>query len=58
MMAVSFHLHHGFQSAFQTLGLNHVKYTPAIKAFGAVFAYVIPAVFAFIPVYVFLFMKG
>lgn len=58
MLAISFHLHHGFQSAFQTLGLNHVKYTPLVKTFGAVFAYIIPAVFAFIPVYVFLFMKG
>lgn len=58
MAAIAFHLHHGFQSAFQTLGINHVKYTPTIKVIGAVFAYVIPAVFAYIPVYIFLFIKG
>ena len=28
---LGFHLHHGFQSAFQTLGFNHKKYTPIIK---------------------------
>lgn len=31
MLAVGFHLWHGFQSGFQTLGLNHVKYTPLIS---------------------------
>lgn len=54
MAAVAFHLHHGFQSAFQTLGLNHKKYTPIIKGFGAVFAYIIPAAFAAIPLIIFL----
>jgi len=58
MAAISFHLHHGFQSAFQTLGLNHVKYTPIIKSVGAFFSIVVPAAYAFIPVYIFLFIKG
>ncbi len=31
MAAVGFHLWHGFQSGFQTLGLNHVKYTSLIS---------------------------
>jgi succinate dehydrogenase / fumarate reductase cytochrome b subunit len=31
MIFLGFHLHHGFQSAFQSLGLNHSKYTPIIK---------------------------
>ncbi len=31
MIVIAFHLSHGFQSAFQTLGLNHVKYSPAIN---------------------------
>lgn len=31
MLAVGFHLWHGFQSGFQTLGLNHVKYTSIIS---------------------------
>lgn len=54
MGAIALHLSHGFASGFQTLGLNHPKYTPFIKAFGAVFAYAIPAAFAVIPVWMFL----
>lgn len=40
------HLSHGFQSAFQTLGLNHNKYTPVIKATGYVIAILLPLGFA------------
>lgn len=53
MLAVAFHLSHGFQSAFQTLGLNHVKYSPAIKFVGSAFAILVPAGFAAIPVMMF-----
>lgn len=35
---LSFHLAHGFQSAFQTLGVNHPKYTPLIKLASLLFA--------------------
>jgi succinate dehydrogenase / fumarate reductase, cytochrome b subunit len=49
-LSLSYHLLHGFQSAFQTLGLNHKKYTPLIKFVGAAFAIVIPFVFALMPV--------
>jgi succinate dehydrogenase / fumarate reductase cytochrome b subunit len=31
MVVLGFHLAHGFQSTFQTLGLNHPKYTPLIQ---------------------------
>lgn len=51
MIALAFHLVHGFQSAFQTLGLNHKKYTPIIKAVGLIFAIVVPAGFAVLPIY-------
>jgi len=52
MGAVGFHLYHGFQSAFQTLGVNHPKYTPFIKKVGIwIFAYLIPAAFAAMPLY-------
>lgn len=51
---LAFHLYHGFQSAFQTLGLNNKKYTPAIKAVGVAYAIVIPALFALIPFWMFL----
>jgi len=31
MCVLGFHVCHGFQSAFQSLGFNHPKYTPLIK---------------------------
>lgn len=54
MIMLAFHLSHGFQSAFQSLGLNHKKYTPAIKRFGTLFSFGISLLFAIIPVYLFL----
>ncbi len=51
MLLMGFHLNHGFQSAFQSLGLNHKKYTPLIKKVGLLYSIVIPAGFAAIPVY-------
>ena len=54
MIILGFHLWHGFQSAFQSLGINHHKYTPAIKLVGKVFSVVIPALFAIIPIYIFI----
>jgi succinate dehydrogenase / fumarate reductase cytochrome b subunit len=57
MLTLAFHLLHGFQSAFQTLGLNNPKYTPAIKKFGAAFAIIVPLLFAIIPVYIHFFLK-
>jgi succinate dehydrogenase / fumarate reductase cytochrome b subunit len=42
---------HAFQSAFQTLGLNHKKYTPVIKFIGIAYAILVPLGFAIIPVY-------
>jgi succinate dehydrogenase / fumarate reductase, cytochrome b subunit len=55
MVSLAYHLLHGFQSAFQTLGLNHKKYTPAIKMFGAAFSIIIPLIFAIMPVYMHLY---
>ena len=53
MALLAFHLFHGFGSAFQTLGWNHVKYNPLIKFVGVAFAIVVPALFALIPVYMY-----
>ncbi|MDX1684388.1 MAG: succinate dehydrogenase cytochrome b subunit [Saprospiraceae bacterium] len=53
LVALAFHLQHGFQSAFQTLGLRHSKYTPTIKALGNLFAIILPVGFAIIPLYMF-----
>lgn len=55
MIFLSFHLMHAFQSAFQTLGLNHSKYTPAIKFIGTAYAILVPLGFAIIPIYVLFF---
>ena len=38
---LAFHLNHGFQSAFQSLGANNKNYAPMLKMFGSFFAYVI-----------------
>jgi len=53
MALLAFHLFHGFGSAFQTLGLNHIKYNPLIKFVGVAFAIIVPALFALIPVYMY-----
>lgn len=55
MGALAYHMYHGFQSGFQSLGINHKKYTPAIKWVGvAVFAILIPLLFAAMPVFFYL----
>jgi len=53
MVLLGFHLHHGFQSAFQSLGLSHKKYTPFIEKIGLLFSIIVPAGFAVIPIYFF-----
>ncbi len=55
LLVLSLHLAHGFQSAFQTLGINNKNYTPAIKAIGTAYSILIPLGYAVIPVYYFLF---
>lgn len=50
MIALFFHLSHGFASAFQTLGLRHPKYTPLIKGLGWAFSIIVPLLFAMIPI--------
>ncbi len=53
MIFLGFHLSHGFTSAFQTLGINHKKYSPAIKAIGTAYSILVPALFASMPVYIY-----
>lgn len=54
---VGLHLSHGVQSALQTFGVNHPRYTPLLKIAGLAFAVLIFLGFASLPVY-FGFMKG
>lgn len=53
MVFLAFHLSHGFASAFQSLGIRHSKYTPAIKTLGLIFSIVVPALFAAMPIYIY-----
>lgn len=54
MLIISFHLWHGFQSAFQTLGINHKKYTPFIQFLGKAYSILVPLGFAIIPIWMYL----
>lgn len=57
MIFLSFHLVHAFQSAFQTMGWNHPKYTPIVKAVGLIYAIAVPLGFAIIPIYFLFFYR-
>jgi succinate dehydrogenase / fumarate reductase cytochrome b subunit len=54
VIALCYHLLHGFQSAFQSLGLNHKLYTPIIKKVGVWFSIIVCLLFAAMPVCMFL----
>ncbi len=54
MFVIALHLWHGFQSAFQTFGLSHPKYTPIIKFVGAAYSVLVPLGYAVIPIVFFL----
>lgn len=54
MGVVGLHLWHGFWSAFQTLGINHRRYTPLIKGVGMVYSIGMAVGFAIIPIWMYL----
>lgn len=49
-LSLAYHLLHGFQSAFQSVGINHPVYTPIIKSVGNAFSLIVPLVFAAMPI--------
>lgn len=53
LLGLGFHLHHGFQSAFQTIGLNHPVYTPVIKGLGLIYTFAVTLGFMAIPVVIY-----
>ena len=57
VLLLGFHLNHGFQSAFQTFGWTHKKYTPIVEKLGTLYAIVMAVGFASMPIY-FLFFYG
>lgn len=48
---LGYHVLHGLESAFQTLGLNHPKYTPIVKFLSLVFAIVVAVGFGSFPLW-------
>ena len=53
-ISLAYHLSHGFQSSFQTMGWRHPKYTPFVKALGLGFSILIPFIFALMPIVMYL----
>lgn len=48
---LALHLLHGFQSAFQSVGFRHNRYTPTIKKLGNIYAITIPLGFIVIALF-------
>jgi len=53
LVLVGFHLRHGLASAFQSLGADGPRFTPAIMLVGYLLAVVLAAGFVFIPIWVY-----
>lgn len=53
MVFLGFHLHHGFQSAFQSLGLNHPRYTPMLNIISTAVSVILSVGFILIPLVVY-----
>jgi len=49
-ISLAYHLMHGFQSSFRTLGVHNKRYIVLIKATGMAFSVIVPFVFAMMPV--------
>lgn len=56
-LVLGIHLSHGISSAFQSLGVNHPKYTPLIRWGGFLLAAVIGIGFASFPILYYFFQK-
>ena len=52
--SLSWHLVHGFYSAFQTMGLATHRYKKMINGIGIAFSIIVPLLFAMMPVYFYL----
>lgn len=57
-LVVGVHLSHGFQSALQSLGAHHPRWTPLARLLGRGLAFVLAAGFASIPAYYLFFWSG
>lgn len=50
LAALLFHLLHGFQSAFRSLGINDKSWTPLIEKIGVAYSIIIITLFALMPI--------
>ena len=55
MIALAFHVSHGFWSLFQTFGLNNHRYMPFITRLGLIVTCIFGIGFASLPIYIYLF---
>jgi len=53
-ISLAWHLMHGFYSGFQTFGLTTHKYRGMIRSIGVAFSVIVPAIFASMPVYMYI----
>jgi len=51
--SLAWHLLHGFQSAFQTLGWKNRKYATLIERTGIAYAIIVPLIFALMPIFMY-----
>jgi len=58
LVLLAYHLRHGFQSAFQTLGLRGKHYDGLLNAVAFIFWFLIPLGFALIPVFFYFFRRA
>ena len=52
-LLASWHVYHGFQSAFRSVGVNHNKYTPFLRTIGTLLSIAFAIGFASIPIWIF-----
>lgn len=53
-VSLCYHLLHGFQSAFRSIGIYNSRYMRLIQSVGAVFSIIVPLAFAMMPVSIYL----
>ncbi|MEK7749045.1 MAG: succinate dehydrogenase cytochrome b subunit [Bacteroidota bacterium] len=58
LILLAYHLRHGFQSAFQTLGLKNSKYANVVEWIAVIFWLLVPLGFASMPVYFYFFHRA
>lgn len=49
-ISLAYHLAHGFQSSFRTVGINNPKYTTLLETVGYGFSIIVPLAFAMMPI--------